>query len=166
MKYVETNLTAGEGIMYTARLHWIVLAGPAVIAAFFAIPGLLLLFAPDTRLGSVVMLLIGASFFLFGWLRRNAFECAVTNRRVVYRKGLLSIATDEIFLDKVESVLVNQSLVGRWLDYGNVTVRGTGGSWEPFKEIENPLLLRRHVQEQLEKRNSELRTAPVPVLSR
>ncbi len=107
------------------------------------------------------MLLIAAVFLLYGWLSRNGFEFAVTNRRVVYRKGVVSIATDEIFLDKVESVFVNQTLVGRWLNYGNITVRGTGGSWEPFTSVENPLLLRRRVQEQLEKRSTELRS---PVL--
>jgi uncharacterized membrane protein YdbT with pleckstrin-like domain len=160
MRYVEKNLTEGERIMYTARRHWIVLAGPAIAAAFFGLPGLFLLFVPDARIGGFVMLSIAGAFFLYGWLARNGFEFAVTNRRVVCCKGVVSIATDEIFLDKVESVFVNQTLVGRWLNYGNITVRGTGGSWEPFKGIENPLFLRRHVQEQLEKRNTELRSGP------
>jgi hypothetical protein len=85
---------------------------------------------------------------------------------VVYRKGIVSIATDEIFLDKVESVFVNQTLIGRWLNFGNITVRGIGGSWEPFKDVENPLLLRRCVQEQLEKRSAELRPGPALVPTR
>lgn len=158
MRYVEQNLTEGERIMHMARLHWSVMLGPAILATLFAIPVL--------AGGPFVLLLVAAAFLLWGWLRRNAFECAVTNRRVVYRKGIVSIATDEIFLDKVESVFVNQTLGGRWLDYGNVTVRGTGGSWEPFKSIENPLLLRRRVQEQLEKRSAELRSGPALVPAR
>jgi uncharacterized membrane protein YdbT with pleckstrin-like domain len=166
MRYIETNLTEGERIIYPTRRHWIVLAGPAILAAFLGLPGLFLLFAPDARIGAFVMLPIAAFVLLYGWLSRNGFEFAVTNRRVVYRKGIVSIATDEIFLDKVESVFVNQTLVGRWLNYGNITVRGTGGSWEPFTNIENPLLLRRHVQEQLEKRNTEIRSVHVAVPAR
>jgi uncharacterized membrane protein YdbT with pleckstrin-like domain len=166
MKYVEKNLTEGERIMYTAHRHWIVLAGPAMLAAFLGLPGLVLLFDVDARIVAFVMLLIAVVIFLYGWFSRNGFECAVTNRRVVYRKGIVSIATDEIFLEKVESVLVNQTLVGRWLNYGSITVRGIGGSWEPFKDIENPLILRRRVQEQLEKRNTELRSVPALVPAR
>jgi len=77
---------------------------------------------------------------------------------VIYRKGILSLATDELFLDKIESVLVKQGLLGRWWGYGSVSVRGIGGSWEPFPNIADPLLLRRQIQEQIDRRSS-----PVPV---
>ena len=163
MRYVEKNLTEGERVIHAARRHWIVMVGPAIVAALVGFPGLALVFDPDARIGALVMLPIAAVILLYGWSSRNGFEFAVTNRRVVYRKGIVSIATDEIFLDKVESVFVKQTLVGRWLNYGSITVRGTGGSWEPFTNIEDPLLLRRRVQEQLEKRNTELRSAPARV---
>jgi len=54
-------------------------------------------------------------------------------------------------------VLVTQGLLGRWWGYGSVSVRGTGGSWEPFSYVADPLLLRRRIQEQIEHRS-----APVP----
>jgi uncharacterized membrane protein YdbT with pleckstrin-like domain len=158
MRYVERSLTHGEHILYTTRRHWVVLIGPAVMAGLLALAGIALVFEKDFLwIGGVILLAVAAGIFLSGLLRRYAFEFAVTNKRVIYRKGILSLATDELFLDKIESVLVKQGLLGRWWGYGSVSVRGIGGSWEPFPNIADPLLLRRQIQEQIDRRSS-----PVP----
>jgi uncharacterized membrane protein YdbT with pleckstrin-like domain len=163
MRYVERSLTEGERIVLTTRRHWIVLVGPSILAALLAVAGIACLFNKDLRIGCPILLAIAAAVFLSGWLRRAAFEFAVTNKRVIYRKGIISVATDELFLDKIESVLVTQGLLGRWLNYGSVAVRGTGGSWEPFQTIADPLLLRRRIQEQIEHRASPaVASAPAP----
>ncbi len=46
-------------------------------------------------------------------------------------------------LNKVESLRVNQGLMGRILNYGDVMVVGTGASLEPLREIARPLELRK-----------------------
>ena len=56
--------------------------------------------------------------------------------------GLISRRTQEINITKVETVDVNQSFLGRMLDYGVVTIIGTGGSWGPLRQIAAPLQLR------------------------
>jgi uncharacterized membrane protein YdbT with pleckstrin-like domain len=158
MRYVEKSLTEGERIVYTTRRHWVVLVGPGALAAVLAAAGVALLFEKDFLwIGGVILLAVAVGIFGSGLLRRYGFEFAVTNKRVIYRKGIASISTDELFLDKIESVLVTQGLLGRWWGYGNVSVRGTGGSWEPFSHVADPLLLRRRIQEQIERRSS-----PVP----
>src|SRR5690242_9522592 len=158
MRYVEKSLTEGEHIVHTTRRHWVVLIGPSIGAGALALAGVALLFEKDLFwIGGVIFLVIAAGILVSGLLRRYGFEFAVTNKRVIYCKGLVSISTDELFLDKIESVLVTQGLLGRWWGYGSVSVRGTGGSWEPFANIADPLLLRRRIQEQIERR-----PAPVP----
>lgn len=158
MRYVEKSLTDGESIVYTTRRHWVVLIGPVAGGGVLALAGIALLFEKDFLwIGGVILLAVAAGIFLSGLLRRYGFEFAVTNKRVIYRKGIVSVSTDELFLDKIESVLVEQGLLGRWWGYGSVSVRGTGGSWEPFPDIAEPLLLRRRIQEQIERRFS-----PVP----
>lgn len=155
MRYVEQSLTEGERIVYTTRRHWVVLIGPCAGAGLLALAGIALLFEKDFMwIGGVILLAVAAGILLSGLLRRYGFEFAVTNKRVIYRKGIVSVATDELFLDKIESVLVKQGLLGRWWGYGSVSVRGTGGSWEPFPDIADPLLLRRRIQEQIERRSS------------
>src|SRR5207302_9757440 len=152
MRYVEKSLTEGERIVYTTRRHWVVLVGPCVLAGVPALAGIALLLEKDFLwIGGVILLAVAAGIFVSGLLRRYGFEFAVTNKRLIYRKGIVSVATDELFLDKIESVLVTQGLLGRWWGYGSVSVRGTGGTWEPFPYISDPLLLRRRIQDQIER---------------
>ena len=54
-------------------------------------------------------------------------------------------------LSKIESVSVDQSLLGRMLSFGTIMVRGVGGTPEPFAKIAHPLEFRRKVQEQIDK---------------
>jgi len=46
---------------------------------------------------------------------------------------------------KVESVDVDQSVMGRILGFGTVTIRGTGGGIEPMRNIADPIAFRNHV---------------------
>ncbi len=157
MRYVEQSLTEGERIFHATHRHWVVLVGPVALTVVLGVPGIALLFQKDFFwVGGVILLIIAAGALTRGLQHRYGFEFAVTNKRVIYRKGIVSVATDELFLDKVESVLVTQGLLGRWLGYGSVTVRGTGGSWEPFSYVADPLLLRRRIQEQIEHRPSPI----------
>ena len=73
-------------------------------------------------------------------------EFAVTNKRVVIKVGFINRKTLEMVLTKVETIRVDQSILGRVLNYGTIVVTGTGGTNEPFTAIANPLEFRRQVQ--------------------
>ena len=122
MSYVEKNLMAGEQVVYRAELHWIV---------FLTLKALLTLFIQP-------------------WIQRATSEFAVTSRRVIIKVGLVSRRTVEMNLEKVESIGVDQGIVGRILDYGMIEVVGTGGTREPFRAIRDPLGFRRAVTEATE----------------
>jgi len=79
------------------------------------------------------------------WFTWWTTEIAVTNHRIIYKAGLIRRDTVEILMDKVESVDVDQSILGRLLGYGTVTVRGTGAGFEPLKRIAQPIELRNHI---------------------
>ena len=72
-------------------------------------------------------------------------EIAVTDRRVIYKKGLIRRQTNEMNMDKVESVQIDQSVLGRLLDYGDVTILGTGEGFEKLRTIANPIELRNSI---------------------
>jgi uncharacterized membrane protein YdbT with pleckstrin-like domain len=127
MGYVESNLGSGEQIVHRGELHW----------AIF-IPGVVLV--PVFGIG--VLLLISELISKF------TTEMAVTNKRVIIKSGLISRRTIEMNLTKVENIGVSQSILGRLLDYGTITVVGTGGTREPFKWVRSPLDFRRAVQTQ------------------
>ena len=76
-------------------------------------------------------------------------EFAITNKRVIVKMGLIRRHTLELNLQRVESVSVDQTTIGRILGYGTITIIGTGGTREPFRRIAHPLEFRKAVEEQL-----------------
>jgi len=158
MGYVEQNLISGEQVVHRTRLHWVVLIPPTLIAALFGIPGLIAIYfgvfstnqdvskGPASAVG-LGLLFIGVMAFAGGMLHRSSGEFAITNKRVILKSGLFHRRTLELFLNKIESVSVDQGLMGRILGYGSIDVRGTGGTMEPFDKITGPLEFRKQMQE-------------------
>ena len=76
------------------------------------------------------------------WFHRWTTETDVTNLRVVHKTGFIQRQTFEMSVDKVESVDVNQSILGRILNYGDVTVLGVGEGGKTINTIASPLAFR------------------------
>jgi hypothetical protein len=74
-------------------------------------------------------------------------EFAVTTTRLIFKVGLVARYTTELLLGKVESIGVQQTLLGRLLNYGDLVVTGTGGAREVFPRVRDPIGLRNHVQQ-------------------
>jgi uncharacterized membrane protein YdbT with pleckstrin-like domain len=72
-------------------------------------------------------------------------EFGVTNRRIIAKTGFIRRQSLEILLSKVESVFVNQTILGRMLNFGTVTVTGTGGTRGSFRAIVNPIEIRKEI---------------------
>ena len=137
MGYVEDNLMAGEQVVHRARLHW---------TTFVSLKALLTLFIAPL-------------------VARATSEFAVTNRRVIIKVGLVSRKTVELNLEKVESIGVDQTVLGRILGYGSIVVVGTGGTREPFRGIADPMAFRRAVNaatEALRVRTAGGAAPPIP----
>jgi uncharacterized membrane protein YdbT with pleckstrin-like domain len=78
---------------------------------------------------SLFVTIWGLSKMLGALIQRWTTEIAVTNRRIIVKRGLIWRQSMEMNLNKVESVYVAQSILGRLLNYGNVDVLGTEGFW-------------------------------------
>ena len=102
--YVDNILIKDEQVVYETQYHWKI---------FFTFKGLFTLFIAPA-------------------LDRWADEFVVTNKRVIVKTGLISRRTLEMNLNKIESVNVDQSILGRLLNYGTITIIGTGGTKESF----------------------------------
>jgi uncharacterized membrane protein YdbT with pleckstrin-like domain len=163
MSYVEKHLIEGETVIYSTRLHWTVLVEPVLLGLLFGLPGAAMLVRSATgaggktvesesvMVGGAVLLLLALIFIVRGILERNATEMTVTNKRVVAKVGVAARRTVELLLSRVESIGVEETVMGRMLGYGTVIVRGTGGTPESFDKIAHPLEFRTQVQEQIEK---------------
>jgi uncharacterized membrane protein YdbT with pleckstrin-like domain len=146
MSYVTSVLQPGETVLHTASLHWVLyLRGLMlwVLALIVYIYGMKLALnsiAVDVVTGA--LLIAGLFLVATAWFHQWITEIAVTNRRVIYKTGLISRRTSEMNMDKVESVVVDQTIMGRLLDYGSIDIRGTGEGLETLRKVASPLALR------------------------
>jgi uncharacterized membrane protein YdbT with pleckstrin-like domain len=149
MSYVRSVLQPGEDVRYVASQHWI-LYWPGALLLVLAV--VVFVYGrnahPDSLFWSVIaaaLALIAIVLLFREWFAWWTTEIAVTNRRVIYKTGFIRRDSNEMHMDKVESVKVDQSILGRILDYGDVTVLGTGSGWEAMRQIARPLELRNHI---------------------
>lgn len=151
MNYVSRVLQPGESVVHRTRVHMIIFL-PAILwlaaALALSIAGLIG-FSGDKRIIcealALFCLVFGIAAGLPSLIRRATTELAVTDRRVIYKSGIIARHTLEMNRSKVESVDVDQPLLGRFLGFGTITVRGTGGSLEPIRMISDPLTFRSHI---------------------
>jgi uncharacterized membrane protein YdbT with pleckstrin-like domain len=150
-RYIDDILQPGEKVLYSTNAHWIFYL-PAIAAWIVAIAFLIIsrMFVTETPmllcLSLAALAAIAALYWtVTAWFHRWTTETDVTNLRVVHKTGFIKRRTFEMSLDKVESVDVNQSILGRILNYGNVTVRGVGEGSEEITTIASPLDFRNHI---------------------
>ena len=154
MGYVERHLLPGERVLYKTRLHWVLFARPllvTLIGAGLRVAVRYLDAQPEAaRWAGWIGLGIMAIGLLWGfvhWVELRTSEFAVTTTRVIFKVGLVARYTTELLLTKVESIGVQQSLTGRILGYGDLTVIGTGGTREVFRRVHDPISFRNYVQQ-------------------
>jgi uncharacterized membrane protein YdbT with pleckstrin-like domain len=146
MSYTQSVLQPGEKIVLMARLHWIEY-WPAIVSLVVGTA----LVAWEWRSGMADFIISGTAIaftvvflatFLHAWFTRWITEFAITDRRVIAKRGFIMRKTAEMNMDKIESVQVDQSVLGRMLDYGTVTVVGTGQGLEPIQRVASPIAFR------------------------
>jgi len=147
-RYIDEILQPGEKVLYSTNAHWMFYL-PA-IAAWILVAVFLILSRLTTVDGVVVLCwaiaavaAVAALYWSFrAWFHRWTTETDVTNMRVVHKTGFIQRRTFEMALDKIESVDVDQSILGRILNYGDVTINGVGEGRERIRTISSPLAFR------------------------
>jgi uncharacterized membrane protein YdbT with pleckstrin-like domain len=157
-RYIDDILQPGEKVLYSTNAHWIFYF-PAIVAGVVAV--ILLILSRATASEGITLLCLSAAavaalaalyWTLRGWFHRWTTETDVTNMRVVHKVGFIKRRTFEMSLDKVESVDVNQSILGRILNYGDVTILGVGEGKETIRMIASPLAFRSFITAREEQR--------------
>ena len=140
MSYVEKSLGTDEELKYRFQFHWFV---HVYIYAFHLLM-LVVVFLMWSRLGVLSILAFIPSGIYHLWIINT--EHAATSKRVIIKKGIIARKTEEQMLAKVETIEVNQGILGRVLGYGNIKVTGTGTSAVVFKDIDEPLEVKKQIE--------------------
>ena len=146
MGYVKRVLRPDEVIVYRGKLHWTIY----IYALLFVLVGVCFLFLARAfpRFETAMIVSAVTAFILAflaavkAWFDQWITEICVTSHRVIYKRGFIWRHTSEMNMQKVESVTVRQSLIGRLLGYGTIHVRGTGEGIEHLHRIDSPVELR------------------------
>ena len=147
-RYIDEILQPGEKVLYSTNAHWMFYL-PAIAGGVVSL--LLLILSRTTAIDWLVMLCLAAAAMVAilalywagkAWFHRFTTETDVTDRRVVHKSGFVKRHTFEMALDKIESVDVDQSILGRILNYGDVTIMGVGEGRQKIDTIASPLAFR------------------------
>ena len=124
--YVEGALVKDEKIVHLGRISlW-------SLWHLFAL-GLLLL--PVFGLGLI--------FWLLAYVRYKTTELAITTKRVIVKHGFIRRRTVEININKVESIQVDQEILGRMFNFGTLVIAGAGDPQAPIAGISSPMAFRK-----------------------
>jgi hypothetical protein len=144
--YVERTLGAGERVICSTRLHWIIFA-PSIFVLALGIA--LITWARSSteiplgvRFAAAFLIVIASILGVKAFAEFATTEIAATTRRFVVKRGLLRRAVMEINAGQLESVRVYQSMFGRMLGYGTIVAGGTGSGIDPVAQVSRPLELR------------------------
>jgi uncharacterized membrane protein YdbT with pleckstrin-like domain len=147
-KYTKTTLLPEENILYSTKPHYIVFGKFFVYLVLAYFVGFHFL---DSLLIGAVLVIASIAAFVNSIVVYFCSEYVITNKRILVKIGFIQRKSLEIFLNRVEGVYIDQSILGRVLNYGTVVVAGIGGTKNPFYYIPNPLSFRSNIQEQLQK---------------
>ncbi|HLJ06845.1 MAG TPA: PH domain-containing protein [Acetobacteraceae bacterium] len=148
MAYYTKVLQPDEQVRVIGHLHWSIYLRAlfVLVIALVVAAGSAWLADPDWQriaLWAAAAIAVIGLLMLFGaWVRRRATEIVVTDRRVIFKRGLVSRHTVEMNVGKIETVDVEQGLGGRLWGYGTVMIHGTGSGFEPLVGIGAPIQIR------------------------
>ena len=143
MGYIDKHLMKGEKIIYQTKLNWTVYLKGLV----FMLLGILFL-TRSTAFGGI-LIFFGLLSLVLTYLKINSSEFAVTDKRVLIKIGILKTQSSETMLNKVEGIHVEQGIIGKMVNSGSIIVKGTGGTNNPFRNIDKPYEFRTAVNEQI-----------------
>jgi uncharacterized membrane protein YdbT with pleckstrin-like domain len=129
MGYLEGLMGGKEKIVLKERQHWLVI-GPRlllwiVVALLICLVTLVLSIA--TPLDGVALVLLLALAFPFWRIMVDSLnwwneQYVITNRRVIQLEGIINKHSIDSSLEKVNDVVLEQSALGRMLNFGDVQI--------------------------------------------
>lgn len=129
MSYIEESLSSGENIEGIFKFHW-----------FVRIPLALWIILGIPTLGLTLLLA------LYEYLRLKYTEQGITNKRIILKTGIISRKSQEIKLKAIETVEIDQGILGRIFGFGSIKVTGQGISDLIFKNVADPMSVKRQIE--------------------
>jgi uncharacterized membrane protein YdbT with pleckstrin-like domain len=149
MGYIDKNLLPGEKILFRTKKHVIIFLVP-ILWSIFSIYAFSYMHANEILTRVEWAPWVVALILWFYALLEYAFsEFVVTDKRLMMREGFFYRHTNEMRLSTISQVNVDQSLIGQYLDYGDVSINAFG-AFDSYSLIAGPNTFQKYVNEQLD----------------
>lgn len=102
------------------------------------------------RTVGVLLILLGGAIGFERTLVMESSEYVITTKRLVLKVGAFRRRTVETLLNQIETLSVEQNVLGDWFNYGTLMAGGTGGTREPFQYCHDPMEFRKRLYQQIE----------------
>jgi uncharacterized membrane protein YdbT with pleckstrin-like domain len=147
MSYVNDTLLPGETVRFRGHVHWIIF----LPCLFWLALALAMYFGFDQFYIALALSIIGAVRFGRAVVYFFTTELAVTDQRIISKFGLISRTTFELPLDRVTTLNVLQSVLGRLFNYGDLEIHAMGQVAVPIPVVADPLTFRKWVLGEIER---------------
>lgn len=131
--FIEQDLLKDEKIVYVSRASKLAFCTPLNLLFFYLSVGI---------------------YLYVCYLKWKNSEFVITNKRVIFKKGIFAKATEEHFFNKIETVRVNQSFFGSIFNYGDVIIIGSGGTSTKMEALTDPFTFKQLLLEAMDNQNS------------
>ena len=129
MKFIERTLPENEEIELPITFHWTHLVLAWLSLVFLG------------------WLLIGIFIFIARYIEKWTTERALTNKRLIIKRGLISRKTEEISCNRIEEVNLSQTIIQRILGSGDILIRGVGAGEIFLRNIDDPIGVQKKINQ-------------------
>ena len=129
MSYVEDTIGTNEKIVYAVKLYWIYTVNTFLYLLFLGV------------------FVVGIIIFIKMMINRWTTERVLTDYGYIQKNGLIPRDIDEISIYKIEEVDLSQTLFGRILGYGSISISGNGSCNIFLKAINEHLIFQKHLND-------------------
>lgn len=161
MSYIGDSLVQQETLLYRAHFPWFYYAGawgPLIVLAAAGVVA----YVFDYAWPAAALAAAGVVLFLWIMIPIWTIEIGVTDQRFIYKRGLLWRSTQELQLRAIEEVSLHQGVLGRILDFGQIELHGTGVDHVRLPSLDDPIGLRKALQEGIAVAQAGLKTTDGP----
>jgi uncharacterized membrane protein YdbT with pleckstrin-like domain len=162
--YLESILGKDERVVFATRRHWFTIAGTVLVSAILSIiiiAGAILPVSLHSRIGSLSLLLLLLLIVPLGRLLSKYLDWwneqfIVTNRRIIQIEGVFNKHVIDSSLEKVNDIIMDQTMMGRLLGYGNIEILTASDiSVNKLDNIANPIRFKTTMLDQKELMSDE-----------
>lgn len=163
MPYPKNLLNDHETVALDLHPHWWFFAKAAALLVVSIIFGILVRVLFDGDLETfltwvaLALIVVSAVWLIGRYAKWSTTNFVITSDRVIFRSGVVAKKGMEIPLERVNTVLSNQSVFERFLGAGNLVIESAGElGQQRFTDIKNPSRVQNLIHSQREANNARM----------